>query len=635
MERHGQRLIANWRIAVLGLLFGTGLLFLGCSLHRVQVEESQFFSKDQRRQSIRRVQIPGARGRIFDRNGICLADNRPNFCIAYYVEELRKRGNWTNTINAVDQDIDRLAARLKRPRMISRKEIADHVMRSLPMPLLAWTDVDQETLARWAEVREPFPGTEIYEREKRHYPHGSLACHLLGYVRWDRPKPLPGQKVHFYLPEMIGRAGLEARYNDWLTGTSGEQLCLVDSRGYKVREKNGKKVSAGKDLHLTLDIRIQRALEKALTGWKGAGVVVDPRNGEVLALASAPDYDLNDFVPYLSAATWRKLNKDPRRPLLNRAVQGRYAPGSTFKPVTAIAALQGGYSPAEEYDCKGVYILGRMRLHCWDTYGHGPIAMRRAIEQSCNCYFSNLGVTIGYEKIYAEAHRLGLGRETGIDLPHEAGGLLPTAEWKRRRFRDDWRPGDTSHISIGQGFLLTTPLQMAMLVSVYANGGTLYRPRLNRALPVEKVREMHWKPEAVELVRRGMHDVASVGTGRRVRVRGLEVAAKTGTAEVDAGHRRRRKNTWVTAFAPFDHPTVAMAIMVEDGSSGGGTVAPMVRDVLVSIFGEAPTEEPKPAVQEVVEPEPAIEESASPEDRRAEDDISPVVPEELEEVLDE
>lgn len=608
----GQRQIANWRIVVLGLAFAVGLFSLACSLHRVQVEESHLFSKDLLRQSMRRVQIPGARGRIFDRNGVCLADNRASYCIAYYVEELRRRGNWTNTINAVNEDIDRLAAYLGIPRMITRKTVANHVMRSLPMPLLAWRDVSQETLARWAESREPFPGVDVFVQPERRYPQGALANHLLGYVRRDRPKPLLGQKVHFYLPDMVGRAGLESKYNALLTGTCGERLIQVDSRGYKHATWEGENsVAAGKDLHITLDVKVQRVLEKALKGWRGAGVVVDPRNGEVLALASAPGYDPNEFVPYLPIGLWNRLNQDPNLPLLNRAIQGRYAPGSTFKPVTAIAGLLAGVSPETEFDCEGAFVLGRMRLRCWDTYGHGPISFRRAIEQSCNGYFCFLGNQIGYPAIYREAEKVGLGRRTGIDLPNEASGLLPTEAWKQRRFRDDWRPGDTCHISIGQGFLLTTPLQMAMVASVFANRGTLYRPRLNRALPPEIVAKMDWPLDKVELVRAGMRDVVDIGTGRRVGVRGLAVAAKTGTAEVDIGGVRK-KNTWVTAFAPYDAPTVAVAVMVESGVSGGGTVAPMVHDVLVSIFGEAP-EEPKkapPALMEETAPTEEGEEAA-------------------------
>lgn len=592
MASYGQRVTANWRIALLVLCFTVGLVFLAVALHKVQVTRGNKLSDDQLRQSVRRVQVPGKRGRIFDRHGVCLADNRASFCIAYYIEELRKRGRWLNTIDAVDAEIDRLAAELGITRQISRATVSNHVMRSLPMPLLAWRDVDQETIARWAESVAEFPGVDIYIQPERLYPQGALAAHVLGYVGRDRPQPLPGQKIHFYLPEMIGKSGIEHQYNQLLTGTSGGRLIRVDARGYKHKVWEGEASSSGQDLHLTLDLNIQRVLERAIKGKRAAGVVLDPRNGEVLALASAPTYDPNEFVPIMPTATWKRLNEDVTLPLFNRAVLGRYAPGSTFKPVTAIAALkQGTINANETYTCSGAFILGTMRLRCWNTYGHGPIAMRAAIEHSCNAYFCNLANTIGYAPIYHEAQQLRLGQRTGIDLPAEAAGLLPTAEWKERNFKDRWRPGDTCHLAIGQGMLLTTPLQMAAVTATIANGGTIYQPHL-RLSPGGSAKRatLEWPAHILEIVRGGMLDVAELGTGRRVRVRGTAIAAKTGTAELDV-KGERRKNTWVVAFAPFEQPRVAMAVIVESGESGGLTVAPIIHQVMKEIFGEVPLAE--------------------------------------------
>ena len=225
---------------------------------------------------------------------------------------MRKRGRWINTIKAVDADIDRLATELGIPRQISFAAISNHVLQSLPMPLLAWRDVDQETLARGAETVEPFPGVDIYVQPERIYPQGTLAAHVLGYVGRDRPQPLPGHKIHFYLPEMIGKQGIEQQYNQTLTGTSGGRLIRVDARGYKHAVWEGESSVAGDDVHLTLDVNVQRVLEKVLRGWRGAGVVIDPRNGEVLALASAPSFDPNDFVPVMPPGVWKRLNEDPR-----------------------------------------------------------------------------------------------------------------------------------------------------------------------------------------------------------------------------------------------------------------------------------------------------------------------------------
>jgi penicillin-binding protein 2 len=604
MAYHGQKLTESWRLAVLALIFTVFTALLVKSLHRVQVVQNAALTRDQVRQSVRRVQVPGARGRIYDRNGVCLADNRPSYCIAYYVEELRKPGKWIHTIDAVDADIDRLARVLGLPREISRKTVERHVRQSLPMPLLAWRDVSETVVARWAEEVGSFPGVDIYVQPERFYPFDATAAHVLGYVKRDRPKALPGQRIHFYLPEMLGRSGLEQQYNDRLTGICGGRLIRVDARGYKHAVWEGTPAVDGDDIRTTLEIRLQMALETAFDGKRGAGVVVDPRNGDVLAMTSSPGFNLNDFVPAPSVAVWKRLNSNQERPMFNRALQGTYAPGSTFKPVTALAALKAGRISAEEsIHCDGVFRLGTMRIRCWDTYGHNDIKIREAIEQSCNVFFCELGHRLGYDPIREMAAAMGIGRKSGIDLPYEASGLLPSDEWKRKNMSEPWRPGDTCQIAIGQSMLLTTPLQMAMLTSVLANRGRLYRPRL--VADGEQgclVRELDIPRAVMNLVRDGMHDVAVSGTGRRVRIRGTEVAAKTGTAEYNAGGERK-KNTWVTAFAPFEQPTVAIAVVVEDGISGGYTVAPIVHDLLVTVFGESPPEEDGAAGTNPVEDE--------------------------------
>ncbi len=583
----GQKLTDSWRIALMALLFGLAFLFLAYALYHVQVVQSPAFSNDQARQSIRRVQVPGARGKIFDRNGVCLAENRASYCIAYYVEELRKRGKWINTINAVSEDIDKLAGVLGVPRELSYAAVSNHVIRSLPMPLIAWKDVDQMTLARWAENADQFPGVDVYVQPERFYPEKMLAVHLLGYVRRDRPRSRPGEDAHFYLPEMYGKIGLEGYYNEWLTGQLGEQLIRVDARGYKHKVWEGEPAIPGRDLHLTLDVAIQRALEAALFDKRGAGVVIDPRNGEILAMASMPTFDPNEFIPVIRQGFWKRLTEDEAHPLFNRAIQGRYAPGSIFKPVTAFAALgQPGFDTNLIYTCTGTFELGTMRLKCWDTYGHHEIALRRAIEQSCNSFFCNLGHVIGYPAIFSQAEALGLGAKTGIDLPDESSGLLPDEKWKLARMYDRWRPGDTCQLAIGQGLLLVTPLQMALVAATIANNGKVYQPHLlKKEGVVEPLRNMNWTESALAIVKGGMRDVVMQGTGRRVQICGTDVSAKTGTAEVDV-RGTRHKNTWLMAFAPSEDPRIAIAMVIEDGESGGKTVAPLVKDVLVSIFGE-------------------------------------------------
>jgi penicillin-binding protein 2 len=348
---------------------------------------------------------------------------------------------------------------------------------------------------------------------------------------------------------------------------------------------------------LALDGRIQALAERALRDVPGAIVVLDPSNGDVLALASSPAFNPNQFVPFLSQETWNRRNTDPAKPLLNRAVAEIYAPGSIFKPVTALAILTGGHiAPEQSFNCMGYFMIGTHPLKCWNPNGHGPVSLRRAIEQSCNVYFAAAGLQCGYAAIEDLARQAGLGRRTGIDLDREVSGLVPGPEWKRKVWHDDWRPGDTCNVAIGQGALSVTPLQMAVVAAALANGGAVYRPRLVLGLrdrsgrfatnyPPVLVRTLAVSPEAMGLVRRGMHDVvmAPTGTGARARIVGVDMAGKTGTAEFGQ-KEERRKHGWMLLFAPFDRPRYAVAMVVDEAVSGGFTVAPRLHDLMESIF---------------------------------------------------
>jgi len=595
--------VSPWFILSLGAFFAAGLAVLAVSLYRVQVVESAEFNKQSENQSVRRMLVPGARGRILDRRGRLLAGNRPSYCIECYINELQQRGGWSNTVNAVDAALDRLAAAVKVPRQKTRAAIERHVSQQLAVPMEVYHDIDLDALARFAENFRDFPAFSESVKFERTYPLG-CAAHLVGSVKWDRPGFALSSEgdesaPHFYAKENRGRFGLESRYDSFLVGVSGERLIQVDARGYRHGSWSGRKAVAGPDLKLTVDADLQKALERELAGSVGAGVVLDPRDGAVLALASSPSFDANEFVPNITAEAYARLDGDPRKPLLNRAVSEYYAPGSTFKPITAMAALAKHVDPTREYDCVGTFSLGEWRLRCSTRWGHGPISMRRALEKSCNTYFCNLGHEIGIEAIDEAARRFGLGERTGIDLDGEKPGTVPDEEWKMRNKRGErWYPGDTCQTSIGQGMLQVTPLQMAVVAAAFANGGKVYRPYLKARDasdgPPAPVRTVGYSKAAFELVRMGMKDVADKGTGIRIRTRQdgsrwyplkVSCAGKTGTAEVGVG-ASRRKNTWIIAFAPFENPTVAVAMVIENGESGGLTTAPKVHNVLASVFGE-------------------------------------------------
>lgn len=580
---------AFWRIFALGVLMVFALFALGHRLWALQIEESRAFASSQMRQSVRRVLLPATRGRIFDRDGVCLADNRPSYCIALFIEDLRRPGAWSNTVNAVDARLDELSLQLGIPRQIGRAEIERHIYRQLPMPLLAWQDIDEETHARFEELVTPNAGMDIVVQPERVYPEGAVMAHLVGRVGRDKPKAPDGEKAHYDTMGMKGRDGIELTRDATLSGVSGGQLLTVDVSGYR-RSVMDNRPTPGSDLKLTISTRLQRACYAALAGRRGAIVAIDPRNGDVLALCSSPSYDVSAMTPRVPADLWQKLLEDPATPLLNRAITGLYPPGSTFKPAVALAALRQGLSPEFLVDCNGVFEIGSLRIRCAARYGHGDnITMRKALEVSCNPYFCELGVKAGVDAITTFAREAGFGTRTGISLPGEAAGLVPDDAWKRRTKGGGWSKGDTANISIGQGFLLATPLQIALYTAMLANGGTLWRPRLCADEAPTIVRKVAIPAKDLAVVHNGMFDVVNApkGGGRRARVNGVTVAAKTGTAEYGP-MRNRRKHAWMIAFAPLHDPEIAVATIIEDGESGGTTAAPVVAATLAEYFGTTP-----------------------------------------------
>lgn len=569
------------RLLLVAMLVAFG--FLAVHLWQIQVLRASEFSSSLDRQSIRRVRLPGIRGRIFDRHGKCLADNRPQYCLAIYTEELRQRGRWSRTVDKVDEVIDELALVLGIPRQVTRADIQMHVQRRLPLPFLVWRGLDERALARWAENDRVFAGVDVYVEAERVYPFGLGASHVIGYVGRADIGDTEENPYHYYLPEMEGKGGVEKTADEWLRGRAGGRLIRVDASGFKYEEKGDREPVPGADVTLTLDMDIQAMAVNVLSNKPGAVVVMDPRNGDVLALASAPAFDVSALS---SQAAWQAVLGDPGRPLINRAIAGQYPPGSIFKPLVALAALVSGRAtPATEIPCPGYIMVGNQQFRCWSRRGHGDLAMRKAMEQSCNPYFIDLALRTEYKRLYHMAVSTGFGLPTGIELEGEAAGLMPDDEWKRRARRDAWRPGDTANVSIGQGALLVTPLQMAMFTCALANGGTIYRPRLLLDKGVKDgdfIKRMAWPPAQLSVVRGGMRDVVhgEQGTGKRVRLHGIEMAAKTGTAQYGDG----LKHAWMILFAPYESPRYAVVIMMEDAVSGGISAAPRLRELMQALL---------------------------------------------------
>ena len=593
--------VLRLRLLLVGMMIA--FVLLGLKLWHLQVQHGPRFQINETRQSVRRVRLPGIRGRIFDRNGNCMVDNRPSFNVAIYLEEMRKPGKWSNTIHNVEGVIDSLSETLDLKQELDRDEIWNHIRKRLPLPLMAWRDVDAETLARWAEQASNQQGVDLYAEAVRVFPYGRTACHVLGYVGRATMDD-KGVRYHYYLPDMEGKQGIEKVFEDVLRGEAGGRLLRVDVTGYRYDDLGYRAPQAGGDIQLTLDLRIQQIAERILGDEPGSIVVLSPKTGDVLALASAPGYDPNDFVPVLTQAKWNALLADEDRPLINRTIAGTYAPGSTFKPVVALAAITSGLAtPRTTFHCPGHFTLGRRTSHCWYKRGHGTIDMEESLQYSCNVYYWRLGLQVGYENIYETAKALGLGAHSGIRLGGEYRGLLPNNDWMRKKHNVSWQDGDTANVSIGQGPLLVTPLQMAVLTAAIANKGRVLQPRIVQAVREPNATEYTTQPSVVQhtipwpkaglvAVRNGMQRVimSPRGTGKYAKVVGLSFAGKTGTAEFGikgSGH----KHAWMIGFAPYDDPEYAIVILRDEGVSGGVTTAPMMKKLVAGIFNISTTVE--------------------------------------------
>jgi len=434
-----------------------------------------------------------------------------------------------------------------------------------------------------------------------------MAAHLLGYVGEVSEADLAkNQDESIERGDLIGKANLERAWDTELRGRPGGQQVEVDALGRRVRVIQEVPDVPGDNLVLTIDRDLQETAEYALRDYSGAVVALDPRNGEVLALASHPAYDPNLFARGIQPAEWRALVQDPLKPLADRAVQGQYPPGSTFKVVMAVAGLEEGIiRPRSGVVCRGGMSLGGHRFGCWRHSGHGAVDLHRSIVQSCDVFFYQLGQRLGIDTIAAWSRKFGLGAPTGIRLQNEKAGLIPDSQWKQRRFKRPWLAGETMSASIGQGYVTTTPLQMALVAATLANGGTVYRPHyVKRVLAPDGSLREEIAPEPVQdgpifspataaKLRSAMRDVvmSGGGTGSKARIRAVEVAGKTGTAQTVAlrGSNRRarhsRDHAWFIAFAPVEQPTIALAVLVEHAGGGGGKfAAPIAKEVLQRWF---------------------------------------------------
>ena len=579
------------RLRLLATALGLGFLVVAAQLGYLQILSGERLAALSDRNRLRLRPIVAPRGILFDRTGLPLVDNRPAFTLVVVPRDVPDLGAL----------VERLAALLQVPATELRDRLG-RVSSDSPWPVRLSRGLTLEEVARIEEWRLELPGVTVEVEPQRAYPGVRFAAHLLGYVREASDQDLGRSGLR--RGDLVGQAGLERLHDEHLRGRDGGEQVEVDAYGRLIRVLDRREPVSGAHMHTTIDRRIQQAAEDALGARAGAVVVMDPRNGDVLALASHPAFPVERFSRPLDRETWLELVQDPTRPLLNRAVQGLYPPGSLFKIIVAAAGLQAQViTPFDRLSCPRQWMFGGRPYHNWEDRDRGALTLLEALQFSCNTYFYQLGLKVGPERIAQMAQEFGLGRTTQSGLTGERPGLVPSPAWKREALKDKWHPGDTVSLAIGQGLITVTPLQMARMMAAVANGGTLWKPRLVtrvvtpegrliREEPTEIQGRVELSPVVFEFLREALGAVVSDGTGKQARIPGVAVGGKTGTAQThefrsDADRKRRdRDHAWFAGFAPLEEPEVVVVVFAERAGLGGQVAAPIARDILKAVFLE-------------------------------------------------
>jgi len=622
------------RVLSAGVLAGLLMLLIG--LWNVQVVTAKRYKASQVSQSFRTVRTPAIRGQIHDINGLALADNRPSYDINLYLEELRpyfqkayaqaKRGKRLTLPQrlALGREVRYLVVsnlvmsvtrHLEKPHELDPLQFRRHYNERLALPMPVLSDISDKQVALFMERAAHLPGCDLEARPIRIYPHDTLAAHVLGYLRRDDRYDEEGGPYHYRLPDYSGIIGIERTRDDELRGTPGIKSVLVNSLGYRQSESVWAPPDPGYTVVLTIDAALQKAAEEALQSaspeTRGAAIIMDVRSGDLLAVASNPSFNPNEFLPRLSSRDWASMNDPELKPLLNRATYGIYAPGSVFKMIIGLAGLESGMlKPNDLYSSPGYYQLGRRRIK--DTANGGRPAkfdFKTALAQSSNAYFIHYGLLIGQKKIVELGKRFHLGEPTGIPTGQDHKGIFPTEAWQQKHLKGKWYDGDTANLSIGQGYIAVTPLQVAVMTAAIANGGKVLKPRLvdriepphgvegpTSILPSPMVRDdlgvSTWSLKVIhDAMRADVED--PIGTGRNAFVEGMGICGKTGTAQVQQGSRIVDHITWFVSFAPYEKPKYAVVVMVESGVSGGYSCAPIARLIYEALQARDQTRPPK------------------------------------------
>jgi len=583
----------------------------------LQIQQGEFFSNKADNNRVRYVEVAPPRGNIFDSMGREIVTNRPSFNVVMSRED-----------NALDIDLlKRVASYLDQDVSVLLDKIREMAGTPGHIPVRLAEDIDWDKVALIENNRMELPGVRIEVVPLRVYHYGNYASHLIGYLGEISDKELEQAEPDIYLGgDLVGKMGLERLMEKYLRGEKGREYMEVNALGFEQQYLKGIEPLPGDDLQLTINMELQQAAEEILDAEDKAGsvVAIDVNSGRVLVAASAPPLKLDEFVGGISTKAWNAMLENPRHPLLNKTVQGQYPPGSTYKIVTALAGLaEGVITPDTVIYCPGHYRFGNRTYRCWKKGGHGSVNLERALSESCDVYFYQVGQRLGVDRLARYAEQMGLGKKTGVDMEHEKSGLVPTSDWKKRRYNTPWQEGETLSVAIGQGFDLATPIQICLMTSALASGGTLYRPGIIESIkdPDGRVIEQ-FKPKVMErfvgqgrnmkLVREGL--VLAVngkkGTGKPARLDNITVAGKTGTAQVvklkQYQHLKEedipyeyRDHAWFTCFAPAENPEIAVTVLVEHGLHGASGAAPVAKKVLEAYFKDRLKEGEKIAFVEI------------------------------------
>jgi penicillin-binding protein 2 len=578
-----------------GLLLVVALV--GLRLWHLQIREGPYYRDLSENNRTRLVLLEPARGLIYDRHGVLLANNVPSFSLYVTLEDVKDR----------EALIQKLSDLLGLDPALIRKKLVGKGSRLLPRKIKDRMTLRDATVIE--SHRLDLPGVMVQVESQRNYPGGVTAAHLLGYVGEISADQL--EKPEFadlHQGSVVGQYGVEKSYDRHVRGQAGQKSVEVDALGHEKKTAVVEKPEAGNDLYLTIDVRLQKVAEDLLGEESGAIVALDPTNGDILAMASRPAFDPNVLSRELTPKQWVEIVQDEGRPLNNRASQGQYPPGSTFKIPMAVAALETNtMSPSSTVYCNGGYQFGKRLYHDWKAGGHGAVDLHRALVHSCDVYFYTVGQRMGIDVMADFGKDLGLGQGTGVELPSERSGIMPSSAWKQKAKNEPWLPGETISAAIGQGYVTVTPLQMASLIGTVANDGVSYRPRLVQAvmdrttgnlqeLPAVPRGKVKAKPETFRLIKEALADVVKVGTATRAKSSLVTIGGKTGTAQVAALRtgpeneipKKLRDHAWFVAFAPVESPKIAVAVLAEHMGHGGSAAAPLAKEVIETYIKLAP-----------------------------------------------